>query len=325
MFNGYVAVTGNAGYIGSVLCKLLLENNYYVMGFDRSIHRNDGVFSADNDIDNLIDKIVYGKIERIYHLAAKSVPISESVTNPLRYYDNNVGLTARFFNSLIDAGWKGHVVFASSAAVYPIVDEPVSEETGLRPTTHYGKSKLMCEQILESAMANGIRTRAFRFFNVAGAYNDFTNRVTLGDRNGHVLTKLCEAARSGTPFKINGGDYPTRDGTCIRDYVHVVDVCRAMMAGMSDMEVAEEMRYSHPSSYFKAHNLGTGVGISLLELVKEFTEETDVEVSYEIGPRRAGDVPYLVANGEQFIREYDFTYKYAISDMISSAWNNYAL
>jgi UDP-glucose 4-epimerase len=322
-----VAVTGCAGYIGSILCQRLREEGYYVIGLERDcFNKPDNVDDVFHSLPMFTAAISAYKVNTVYHLAAKSVPIDESLKFPLRYYVSNPGLTADLLNRLQELKWEGNIVFASSASVYDDYElmKPVSEDGPVCPSSHYGLSKLMCEQILNSATVNNIWTVAFRFFNVAGGYKH------LSDKNQHVITKLCEAATKQTPFSsslppfiLNGIDYGTRDGTCVRDYVHVIDVCNAMIAAARNMEMTRNVN-GHTWQQFRAYNLGTKKGVSLRELVKAFSIRTKKEITVIEGPRRVGDAPYLVADPSKFIREFDFVYKHSTLDnIITSAWERY--
>lgn len=314
-----IVVTGYAGYIGQVLCKMLASEGYNVIGMDKNLTHHPSVQTITNNLDGLYGWISWYKVDTIVHLAAKSVPIDESMTHPMRYYDNNVGLTSKMLNWLVDTGWKGNIVFASSASVYAYSDEQyaVTEKSDRVPPSHYGMSKLICEQILKAATVNDIWSVAFRFFNVAGAYEGF------GDENPHVLSALCKAAKTGSKFVLNGVTHPTQDGTCVRDYVHVIDVCRAIVAAIVDLQIARSLeapKFQHDPK-FTAYNLGTKTGTSILELIGMVKEVSGKSIDYVVRPARAGDPPFLVADPYKFIHDYGFQYTHSdIKTIVQSAW-----
>lgn len=326
-----VIVTGAAGYIGQVLCQRLREEGYYVIGVDKSSYRHASSmeFSSEHidNCDQLLTDIstvpAFGpQIQTIFHLAATSVPIEMSVSHPLRYYDNNVGVTTALLNKLIWQKWKGNIVFASSAAVYTPSFVGINECTNeMAPPTHYGRSKLMCEQILDAATVNGIRTIAFRFFNVAGAYKH------LGDSNPHVLTKMFGCVHKDPNFfTINGNDFRTEDGTAVRDYVHVLDVCNAMIAAARQMMVERMTGHYKARGFYDVYNLGSGDGTSLLDLKSMVEHVVQYKVAHRFGPRREADIDVLVADPSKFIREYDFVFKNSsLTNVVKTAWEHYAL
>lgn len=315
-----VAVTGWAGYIGKVLTTLLVEQGYRVLGFDKKILSMPGVDCYD-DLKSFVHAIHHYHIDTIFHLAAKSVPINESMTHPMRYYYSNPGLTAEMLNMLVDKDWKGNVIFASSASVYGYSNIPPMKETDhINPPSHYGVSKSMCEQIFQAAIVNDIHSVGFRFFNVAGAYKH------CFDSNPHILTKLCEAALFSRDFIVFGNDFNTPDGTCIRDYVHVLDVCEAMLVAARDLSVQKSLEVKKFESDIKysVYNLGTKRGTSINELITQFTEISGKKIKCYYAPRRAGDPPNLIADPSKFISDYNFTYKHSnIQTIIQSAWESF--
>lgn len=303
-------VTGSNGYIGLVLCKMLKEKGYYVIGVDTKLYVNNKYCDEmiNDDIAAIHLNIKRSDDYSYFHLAASSL-LGPSATNPLLYYENNTAKTIKLLQTMKPR----NIVFASTAAVYAPHDKTVNERSVLSPPNNYGRSKLWCEQVIDSCfVTDNIRACSFRFFNVIGTYGE----VGLQNNTPHVLSQLCEAGLKNKPFNINGTDYQTRDGTCVRDYVHVVDVCRAMIH-MSELLDASAPRH------FK-YNLGTGIGTSVKEMVDIFrTVAKDVNTNW-IG-RREGDPPYLVADPSKFIEDTNFNYYYNsehLPDIISEVWRS---
>lgn len=307
-----VLVTGSHGYIGSVLCKTLTEEGHIVVAVDNKPYLGhdfrylEAVYNQSFDDDHIIDVILNNKIETIFHLAASSL-LGPSAIDPMEYYWNNASKTVNFLHKLIKANWKGHIIFSSTAAVYGAQDHAVSEFAPLQPCNHYGQSKLDCEHALQTAFIYGIKTTMFRYFNVAGAYDD----KGQGFGEPHILTRICNAAADVEELVVYGNDYPTRDGSCVRDYVHVRDVCRAQIHAM----------YNKNGMGCEAYNLGTNIGTTVLELIESFKRQTGIHVPYKIArQRREGDPAFLVANPNKFI-DTGFTYLHSTTDeIVSSAW-----
>lgn len=305
-----VLITGSCGYIGAILSAQMIEQGHQVFGCDNNLEGKDvpGMlrrFRVSFEDDFVIRQILLYKIDVIVHLAATST-VGPDALDPLQYYDNNTAKTISFIHKLATVGWKGQLVFASTAAVYGKFDRPVNEKDTLSPSSVYGHSKLLCERVLNHASRYDIKTTVFRFFNVAGAYNDLGEE----ENDTHLLSKICHHAAHNQELTVYGDDYPTRDGTCIRDYVHVGDVCAAIIWAL------EQERGG-------AYNLGTERGLSVKEMIEQFEMHTGITVKWTVGPRRQGDTPYLVADPSLFNRMSGFTYKYTVRDIINSSWEYY--
>ena len=260
----HYVVTGAAGYIGSVLAKKLKQSGHTVTTVDLKAtypaytddHWPHTCFSSELFLKHIIDK----RVDGIFHLAAHSL-LGPSVSDPLPYFINNAGRTAEMVNTLIQNGWNGKFVFASTAATYGAQPHLVNEDSLKAPINPYGMSKYHAEQILENAWeAYGFSSVIFRFFNVAGADYD----VGQARDEPHILTQLSKAAAEGRPFKLYGGDYDTRDGTCVRDYIHVLDIVNCHLMALDVLDDS--------NGCFK-FNLGTSNGTTNLELVKAFQPE----------------------------------------------------
>lgn len=299
-----VLITGSHGYIGSVLSSMFKERGDMVIGCDNDLDKDDppNIFArrlrSSFDEGFVISMVLLYKIDVIVHLAAAST-IGPDSDDPLWYHYNNTARTISLLHKLHHAGWKGHIIFASTAAVYASSAVPVHELDIISPGSVYGRTKLDCEKVLK----HWDKTTVFRFFNVAGAHNGFGEEA----EDTHLISKISTAALNRRPVCIYGGDYPTRDGTCVRDYVHVYDICSAII-------------FSAEQEVYGTYNLGTQTGFTVKEVIEQFNMHTGQNVEYTIGERRPGDEPFLVANPSWFERKTGFTYKYKLRDIINSSW-----
>ena len=313
-------VTGAYGYIGSVLCKMLKEDGYYVVGIDHDWNSQsdwvlgksrvkycDDYLVADFVSDEAMHVYQEYKDATIFHLAASSL-LGPSAIDPLLYFENNTAKTLRLISDLRPSN---KFIFASTAATYGISDKVLNETSRLNPPNNYGKSKLWTEQMMDSYYKLGLlRAVSFRFFCVIGAYGD----VGQQPDTPHIVNQLCDRAMRKEPFTINGTDYNTHDGTTIRDYLHVVDVCRALIHADKYLEARLPCHHKF--------NLGTNEGYSVRQMVDCFTKQC-APVEVVDGPRRIGDPPFLVANPKKFMKQTGFKYQYSADDldlMMKSAW-----
>lgn len=312
-----VLITGSSGYIGGVLAKICSEQGHFVYGIDNNYTDPKIPSYVDHFIGGSYEDVPHniGEIDVIFHLAALSL-LGPSVTIPLQYFENNCSRLETFLTRLARKSWKGLIINASSAAVYGEIKQklPAVETYTLQPINPYGWTKLVGEQILLNANhQHAIPVVNFRFFNVAGSYYDVGQNPT----EPHVLTRLMQSLVRGETFCINGNDYDTWDNTTIRDFVHVEDVCRAMLICAARYMINKE-KQNDP--IYQTFNLGTGVGTSLKELVERTERITRKHVEVEHGPRRVGDPPYLVADGNLFKKRYDFEYLHNINSIIRDAY-----
>ena len=311
-----VLVTGGAGYIGSHTVLALLEAGRRVIAIDdlSTGFRSAVATAAEFCQGDIADRALIGtlidkhKIGAIMHFAG-SVVVPESIVNPLKYYRNNTVNTACLIECAMDAGVR-HFVFSSSAAVYGIPDVvPVTEASETRPINPYGTSKLMTEQMLrDAAAAQAFNFCALRYFNVAGADpNGRAGQSTAAAT--HLIKVAIEAAvgkRSGVA--IFGNDYPTPDGTGVRDYIHVSDLARAHVAAL-DRLVADPLRSL-------TLNCGYGRGHSVLEVLDAVDRVAGTKIARRAEPRRAGDPPILVADNSRLLAALDWQPRYADIDTI---------
>jgi len=311
-----VLVTGGAGYIGSHAVLALKDAGWRVAVIDDLSNGSREVVPADVPfyqgsiaervlLDSVIDE---QQIGAIMHFAG-SIVVSESVEHPLKYYANNTLASHRLTSAAVDAGVK-HILFSSTAAVYGAPERvPIVEDDPKLPINPYGASKLMTERMLEDASAaHEFNYGALRYFNVAGA--DPGGRTgQIGRGSTHLIKIACEAAVGKRPHvAVYGDDYPTPDGTCIRDYVHVSDLAAAHVATLDRL-------VANPDDNL-VMNCGYGKGLSVLEVLDAVDRLTHVPVKRVIEGRRAGDPPELIADNHRLLETLEWRPAYADIDRI---------
>lgn len=314
-----ILVTGGAGYIGSHTCKALAQAGYLPVVYDNLVHGHEwavrwGPLERGELLDGarLAAAIARYRPVAVIHFAAYAY-VGESVQDPARYYGNNVGGTLSLLAAL-RAGGVERLVFSSSCATYGIPERlPIDERHPQRPVNPYGHSKQMIEQVLRDyAAAYDLRSIALRYFNAAGADPE----GEIGEDHcpeTHLIPLVLRAARDpGAPVSIHGTDYPTPDGTCIRDYIHVADLADAHLRALAALERGAETA---------AYNLGTGRGHSVREIMAAARRVTGRTIALIEGPRRAGDPPELVADATLAGAELGWTPRFtAIDAIIETAW-----
>ena len=312
-------VTGGAGYIGSHVARLLRERGARVTVLDNlySGHRwavgDARLVEADvGDRDRVDALLAAERFDALLHFAAH-IWVGESVREPGKYYRNNTANAAVLFDLAARHG-VGRVVFSSTAAVYGDAAGPRLDETApLAPLAPYGASKMMAERILcDIAAAAGQATAILRYFNVAGAHDDGTLGEATPD-NSHLVKVACEAALGlRPPLTINGDDYPTPDGTCVRDYIHVQDLAAAHVAAL-------ERLLDDPSPLVL--NCGYGHGFSVREVVETFARVSGRDLAPAVGPRRPGDPAVLVADNARILASLDWRpQRDDLERIVASAW-----
>jgi len=311
-----VLVTGGAGYIGSHAVLALKDAGWPVVVIDdlsngrREAVPDDVPFFEGSIADRtLVDRILADeKIGAIMHFAG-SIVVPESVEQPLKYYANNTLASHALLSSAVAAGVK-HILFSSTAAVYGVPDSvPIAEGDAKQPINPYGASKLMTEQMLaDASAAYPFNYGALRYFNVAGA--DPAGRAgQVGKGSTHLIKIAAEAAVGKRPHvAVFGTDYPTPDGTCIRDYIHVSDLAAAHVAALDWLT-------EHPDENLVA-NCGYGKGLSVLDVLDAVDRHTNMPVKRVIEGRRAGDPPELVAGNARLLETLDWRPAYADIDRI---------
>jgi UDP-glucose 4-epimerase len=313
-----ILLTGGAGYVGSICCEELLHHGHEVVVVDNlstghvdAIPAGATFRQADIGDRRTIAELLWARqFDCVFHFAAKAL-IPESVRNPAAFFANNLVASIAFAEELRAAGIKTFV-FSSTAAVYgDPLKVPISEEHRKEPVNSYGESKLAFERVLRwYASAYGWTVFAFRYFNACGATESSGERH---DPETHIIPLLLQTASRRRPyFEIYGDDYPTPDGTCIRDYVHVVDIAAAHLLALQKMD----------ESGFHAYNIGTGTGYSVREVLRAAEEVTGGALPVAIAPRRLGDPPVLVASREKLMAELGWTPRYPdLHQIIASAWD----
>lgn len=317
-----ILVTGGAGYIGSHTCKVLAQQGFTPVTYDNlSTGNAHAVQYGPMEQGDITDAARLGAVIEKYqptaciHFAAFSL-VGESVTNPGLYYRNNTLGTLALLDTLRDHGVM-NIVFSSTAATYGEPQEmPMRESTPQAPINPYGQSKLMIEHVLRDyAKAYDMSAVALRYFNAAGA--DLDGEIgEEHDPETHIIPLMLDATASQDPAKaltVFGNDHPTPDGTCIRDYIHVLDLADAHVKALDLMK-------REPG--FHAMNLGTGTGFSILELIEATHRITNQKVPYSMGPKRAGDPPELVADPTLARKKLGWEPQYSDTDTIlRSVWN----
>jgi UDP-glucose 4-epimerase len=315
-----IFVTGGAGYIGSHTVLYLKQRGEEVIVLDnlQKGHR-DAVLDAkfykgDLKDDGILDQIFNTHhIDAVIHFAANSL-VGESVEKPLEYYDNNVIGTYHLVKKMIEHGVK-KIVFSSTAATYGNpVRVPIQEDDPTVPTNPYGDTKLAIEKMLKWADgAYGLKSVSLRYFNAAGA--DPEGRIGEDHTPETHLIPIVLQVALGQRDKVSifGDDYPTEDGTCIRDYIHVMDLAEAHYLALQKLNNTNESG---------VYNLGNGKGFSVKEVIETCRKVTKREIPVEIAPRRAGDPSVLIASSEKAKRELGWEPKYpSLEEIITHAWN----
>lgn len=314
-----VLVCGGAGYIGSHMVAELLENGEQVVVLDnlqkghKDAIKDVKFYEGDLRDRKILDKVfTENKIDAVIDFAADSL-VGESVGNPLKYFENNVGSTLSLLGAMKDYDVK-YIVFSSTAATYGEPENvPILESDKTFPTNPYGESKLTVEKVLKWCdNAYGIKYTALRYFNAAGAHKS----GTIGEDHrpeSHLLPIILQAALGvRDKIMIFGDDYATPDGTCIRDYIHVTDLASAHLLALKRLMKGGESRI---------YNLGNGKGFSVKEVIEVARKVTGVKIKAEVAPRRAGDPATLVASSEKAKAELGWKPKYdALETIVESAW-----
>ena len=328
-----VLVTGATGYIGSHTCiELLNDKNTQVVGFDSLVNSSEkslksipeisgrGIEFTKVDLVNLQETQkafnAAGKIDGVIHFAALKA-VGESVEQPLRYYENNIQSLINVLRCCNEFEIK-NFIFSSSCSLYGNVSTlPVSEETPLAQTeSPYAHTKLIGEEIIRASVkVQDLNAIALRYFNPVGAHESGLNGENPINKANNLLPVITQTA-SGLidQMFIHGNEYPTRDGSCVRDYIHVMDIAEAHVSALKFQMEGKQ------STAFDLFNLGSGNGVSVLEAIKAFEQVSGVQLNYEMGPRREGDVAEIYSDSSKAEKVLGWKPKRNLEQMMSSAW-----
>lgn len=324
-----IIVTGGAGFIGSHTVVELIHNGYepiIIDDFRNSekfiIDRIQEIVGANVQVYNF-DCTDKGRLQEVFskhnpvgviHFAADKA-VGESVANPLKYYSNNLGSLTALLEVCVEKN-VNNVVFSSSCTVYGEPEEiPVKESTPMGITASpYGYTKQVCERICrDTAYAHkNLNITLLRYFNPIGAHKSgLIGELPIGVPNNLIPYITQTAAGLREELTVHGNDYNTEDGTCIRDYIHVVDLANAHVKAL-DKKSEESI---------SIYNVGTGIGSSVLDVINAFESVNNVKLNYKIGPRREGDAVSVYANNEKVVNELNWHPKYTLEDAMKDAWN----
>jgi UDP-glucose 4-epimerase len=324
-----ILVTGGAGFIGSHTCVDLLNNGYDVVVFDnfcnstpealqgvRQITGKDFPF-YEGDLLNPddLDKVFREQsIDAVIHFAALKA-VGESVSQPLRYYENNISGTINLLKTMEKYGCR-RIVFSSSATVYGMDNpSPCVEGMPTSATNPYGWTKVMMEQVLTDWAATDAKSKVIllRYFNPVGAHSSALIGENPLGRPNNIMPTICQTASGQLPMlKVFGSDYPTPDGTCVRDYIHVCDLADGHVKAMNHIDQIQGV---------EIYNLGTGHGVSVLEIIHAFEKVNGVTVRHELSDRRPGDIAVVYADSSKAQRELHWKATHTLEDMCRDSWN----
>lgn len=316
-----ILVTGGAGYIGSHTVYKLIEQGKDVVvidslqtGYKQAIHPQARFYQGDIRDEKFLNEVFSKeKIEAVIHFAANSL-VGESMSNPLKYYDNNVYGTKVLLQAMIDNGIK-NIVFSSTAATYGEPEKlPILESDKTEPTNTYGETKLAMEKMFKwTSKAHDLRYVSLRYFNACGAHES----GKIGEAHipeTHLIPLILQVPnKKREHINIFGNDYNTKDGTCVRDYIHVVDLAQAHILAV---------KYLLEGNKSDIFNLGNGIGFTVNEVIEVARKVTGHEIPAVVSERRAGDPAQLVASSEKAkkILGWNPTHN-TLEEIISSAWN----
>jgi UDP-glucose 4-epimerase len=311
-------ITGGAGYIGSILTSFLIDNGYEVTIFDdlstgSAIDSRATVVKASILDKSALQEALIG-INAVIHCAAKSL-VEESVYSPEIYLQVNAEGTRVLLEAMSNTNVE-KIIFSSTAAVYGDSKvQPISEDSSIDPINPYGNSKFAAEKVISEFCKKGIAGITFRYFNVSGSYenNQGDLLVERHKNETHLIPIIMQRILQNNidrKIEINGGNWPTRDGSCIRDYIHVLDLAKAHLLALDNFEKGSN----------RVFNLGSGVGYSVIEVVTEIEELSGVKLNRVIAPARAGDPAVLLAAIHKAKDLLGWSPEASLSEIIASSW-----
>jgi UDP-glucose 4-epimerase len=313
-----ILVTGGAGYIGGTLTRLLLARGHSVTVYDNLCHSNRLAVDAkaefvEGDVADraLLEKTLSrGRFDSVMHFAAL-IEAGESMKRPELYFRNNTAASLTLMEAMLVTG-HDRLVFSSTAACYGEPESsPILEDAKLEPTNPYGESKLLVEQMLRwMNLSHGLKYASLRYFNVAGAIEGYGE---AHEPESHLIPLILDVALGRRAnIKIFGRDYPTKDGTCVRDYIHVRDLVEAHVLALGALSEAKSRLI---------YNIGNGQGFTVLEVIESVRRVTGRPIAVEECPRRPGDPAVLVASSEKIKTELGWRPKFGeLDQIIGSAW-----
>lgn len=301
-----ILVTGGAGYIGTITAAALKQAGHQVVVYD--LKHGDDI----KDTARLKKTLKEKRIESVIHFAAY-IEMGESMVNPQKYFDNNFLGSQSLLEAMVEAGVK-KIIFSSTAGVYGNPERvPIKEEDRKQPENPYGQSKLMTEALLQFYdRTENLRSISLRYFNAAGAALDFK----MGENHqpeSHLIPNVIKAVLQNKEFVLHGNDYPTKDGTCVRDYIHVVDLAQAHILAL------DALVSGHKTDVY---NVGTGQGYSNLEVIKMVDKVSGKKIKLTLGLRRPGDANELIADPGKIMQKLHWQPRYSdLTTIITTAWN----
>lgn len=311
-----ILVTGGAGYIGSATAEALIKAGHAVTIYDSLVTGHKAAVPTDatlvqadlSDSHALIETMTREKFDAVMHFAA-FIEAGESMKDPGRFFHNNFTNSLSLIETAVRAGVK-RIVFSSTAAVFKSSDDPLTEDSPIGPTNVYGQTKLMVEQALEwYRQIHGLHYSVLRYFNACGA---MPGRGEAHQPESHLIPLVLRVALGQSEaINIFGTDYPTRDGTCIRDYIHIADLVSAHLLALEGLKERDQLIY----------NLGSGSGYSVREVIETARQVTGQRIPATERPRREGDSAILIASSEKIKRELGWKPQHDnLHEIITSAW-----
>jgi len=313
-----VLVTGGAGYIGSIMAHELKKQGNEVIiydslekGYRKAVKGFELVEGKTHDKELLVKTLKEKGIEAVMHFAA-FIEMGESMEKPYMYFENNVFGSLSLFEAMVKVG-VDKLIFSSTAGIYGNPERvPIKEEDRKVPENPYGESKLMVEKILSwYDQVHKLRSISIRYFNAAGASLD----GSLGEAHkpeSHLIPNVIKSVLDGSEFVLNGDDYPTKDGSCIRDYIHVLDLAETHILALKALGEGHKT---------EAYNAGTGKGYSNKEVMEMVKQVSGKELKVKVGPRRPGDANELVADSKKLQQEFKWQPKYSdLKTIVETAW-----
>jgi len=313
-------ITGGAGFIGSVLTAYLLDHRYEVVvlddlstGHSKSIDSRASLIQASIFDKSALVAALVG-VNTVIHCAAKSL-VEESVSSPDLYNQVNTEGTGVLLEAMKEAG-VSNIIFSSTAAVYGDSKiQPITESSEIKPVNPYGKSKIEAERLISTFCSNGFSGITFRYFNVAGSYHSSSGQLHIEDHRNetHLIPKILNnyiKNKEKSQVEIYGDHWPTKDGSCVRDYLHVVDLAHAHLFALDALAAGEN----------KVFNLGSGSGYSVFEVVNEIEKVVGGKLNQVITPARSGDPAVLLADIDKAIKELGWFPKANLNQIILDSW-----